>query len=102
MGYQGANSETGHVVVGFCFSFREGTMNRKIVENVLRVFFLFVFVIGTVYLPTTSAVADGGEHWLELSPGGTVPEIRYWHGGAYDSNSNRMIIFGGGQLDMET
>jgi hypothetical protein len=35
-------------------------------------------------------------HWVQLSPTGTLPSARYGHGAAYDSVSNRMIMFGGG------
>jgi hypothetical protein len=34
--------------------------------------------------------------WAQLSPTGTIPAARYGHGAAYDSVSNRMIMFGGG------
>ena len=35
-------------------------------------------------------------HWVQLFPSGTPPAARYGHGAAYDSSSNRMIVFGGG------
>lgn len=34
-------------------------------------------------------------HWVQVFPTGTAPSARYGHGAAYDSVSNRMILFGG-------
>lgn len=35
-------------------------------------------------------------HWVQVFPTGTAPSARYGHGAAYDSVSNRMILFAGG------
>ena len=35
-------------------------------------------------------------HWVELFPTGTPPAARFGQGSAYDSSSNRMIVFAGG------
>ncbi len=37
----------------------------------------------------------GNERWRELSPCGTLPVKRMYHGAAYDPRGNRMIVFGG-------
>jgi Galactose oxidase, central domain len=34
-------------------------------------------------------------NWLQVFPSGTAPSPRFGHTGLYDSNSNRMMIFGG-------
>jgi len=35
-------------------------------------------------------------HWVQIFPTGTAPSARYGHGGAYDSVSTNMVVFGGG------
>lgn len=37
-----------------------------------------------------------GTNWVQVFPSGTPPAARFGQTGLYDSNSNRMIIFGGG------
>jgi galactose oxidase-like protein len=50
---------------------------------------------------STSIVAAGQTgtttpyHWAQVFPTGTAPAARFGHGAAYDSLSNRMIVFGG-------
>ena len=68
-------------------------MNKKISRILIEMTGLLVLAF---LLSTKIVAAQEGTNWVQLSPGGTVPEIRYWHGGAYDANSNRMIVFGGG------
>ncbi|HEV8614863.1 MAG TPA: Ig-like domain repeat protein [Methylomirabilota bacterium] len=44
----------------------------------------------------TNADGLGGEPaWIQLAPSGTPPAPRHGHTAVYDSNSNRMIVFGG-------
>src|SRR5262245_32192648 len=35
--------------------------------------------------------------WTELNPSGTPPAGRLWHSAVYDSEHNRMILFGGAE-----
>ena len=37
----------------------------------------------------------GSPAWVQLTPGGTAPSGRSYHSTIYDSNTNRLIIFGG-------
>jgi hypothetical protein len=43
--------------------------------------------------------ADGTEaapsQWIQLSPGGALPAARGWAFGAYDPDSNQLVVFGG-------
>jgi hypothetical protein len=49
---------------------------------------------GTLRNDTWSfSLSDGG--WLELVPGGSLPEPRSFHGSAYDHGRKAMVIFGG-------
>lgn len=47
-------------------------------------------VVKAGQLTTTTAY-----HWVQNFPTGTAPAARFGHGAAYDSVSNRMIVFGG-------
>jgi len=50
--------------------------------------------LNDVWLGTTSTTQN--DSFTAESPSGTAPQGRYGHVAAYDSNSNRMMIFGGG------
>ena len=41
-------------------------------------------------------LTPGAEAWTELEPTGTPPDPRRWHSAIYDSDNQRMIVFGGG------
>lgn len=49
--------------------------------------------VGVVAAGQASSV---GTNWVQVFPSGTPPAPRFGQTGIYDSNSNRMIIFGGG------
>ena len=38
---------------------------------------------------------SGTPNWISLSPSGTAPTARIYSGGAYDTTSNSLIVFGG-------
>ena len=42
-----------------------------------------------------SFVISQAQQWIQLTTAGSSPSGRYGHTGVYDSNDNRMIIFGG-------
>jgi hypothetical protein len=39
-------------------------------------------------------------NWIQLFPTGSLPSPRGQHSAVYDANTNRMVIFGGGGLDL--
>jgi len=46
--------------------------------------------------PTTAAMtAPPADYWSPLSPAGSPPSARYGHSAIYDTQNNRMIVFGG-------
>jgi hypothetical protein len=36
-----------------------------------------------------------GANWTNLAPSGTLPSIRQFHAGAFDTQRNRLVVFGG-------
>jgi hypothetical protein len=68
MGYQGANSETGRSWPVICFQFRERTMNAKFAERTFRIFLIFAFVLGTVWMPDRRAGAQEPNPWIQAFP----------------------------------
>ncbi|MCH8197948.1 MAG: hypothetical protein IH904_07690 [Proteobacteria bacterium] len=47
-------------------------------------------------LSNANGLGGGTPAWTELSPSGTLPNIRGGHSAVFDPASNRMIVFGGG------
>ena len=53
--------------------------------------------LNDVWLSSTSISGDDPETYTLLQPAGTAPAPRFGHVAIYDSNSNRMTVFGGGE-----
>ncbi|PYX45242.1 MAG: hypothetical protein DMG79_19670, partial [Acidobacteria bacterium] len=53
--------------------------------------------LNDVWLATTSLTPSATLTWTVLQPTGTKPSARFGHIAAYDQNTNRMLLFGGGE-----
>jgi hypothetical protein len=49
-----------------------------------------------VWVLTNADGQGGAATWSQLTPSGPSPDTRWLHTAVYDSSSNRMIVFGGG------
>jgi hypothetical protein len=56
----------------------------------------FCTIFNDVWVLTNANGLGGTPTWTQLSPSGTAPAPREGHTAIYDSASNRMIVFGGG------
>lgn len=52
-------------------------------------------LFGDVWVLSNANGASGSPAWTQLTPSGTAPSARDYHTAVYDSNTNRMTVFGG-------
>ena len=72
----------------------DAATNRMIIFGGCNVF-PYCQEVNDTWILTNANGVGGTPEWLHVSPSGPIPPVRYVHTAAYDSDTNRMIIFGG-------
>ncbi len=73
-------------------SFYDPTINRITIFGGLNSGF---DLLNDVWILSTANGVGGTPAWTQIAPSGTPPAPRFFHTAVYDSNNNKMIVFGG-------